>query len=340
MRKLRFAFAMIGIAFVTIIVYILLHESGHALVAALCGAENIKISILHAHTWWTGGNFTATTLSLCHMAGVVLPVCVSCAGILFYSKDCKNLIYHMAYAYFVVSATGAVLAWVLLPVYSMFAPLPDTTDDVARFLNNSSVSPILVSLGSALVFLFSIFLAKRKEIFQVLIHTIKDIRDGGTDCNTCLSKKAIFGVTAAVLTAILIAVLPELPDILTKPILSLSVTEEIPETKTVKSFDIHQEKQYHFQIKLKAEGLLADIRILDAEQASVYQLLSGQASASGTISLAPGTYTLSVTYLTDADMFERQCSAWGHSFDDAQMKDFRSIYEQEARLSRLLFVIK
>ena len=139
-RKLRFSFTMLAMMFASIILYIFVHESGHALVAILCGARNVKISIVSAHTYWTGGSFTAITDALCYVAGVALPVCVSWTAMIFYSKSRKVLIYHIAYFFFFIVSISSVLTWVGIPAYCMFAPFPDQNDDVARFLNSSDIS--------------------------------------------------------------------------------------------------------------------------------------------------------------------------------------------------------
>lgn len=68
--KLRFGFAVLAMMLVSIVMYIIIHESGHALVAALCGADNVKISILSSITWYTGGSFTAITEALFNVAGI------------------------------------------------------------------------------------------------------------------------------------------------------------------------------------------------------------------------------------------------------------------------------
>ena len=60
-RTTLFAVASI---LVSLPVYIILHEGGHALVAVLCGARITKFSVLGAYTTYEGGTFTAVTLSL------------------------------------------------------------------------------------------------------------------------------------------------------------------------------------------------------------------------------------------------------------------------------------
>ena len=48
--------------------YIVLHESGHALTAVLCGARITQFRILGAYMAYEGGIFTPFTLSLFHIS--------------------------------------------------------------------------------------------------------------------------------------------------------------------------------------------------------------------------------------------------------------------------------
>lgn len=73
-RKILSLFASI---LFTIPVYIILHEGGHALIALSCGARITEFSILGAYMRYGGGTFTALTLSLFYIAGMLLPVLIS-----------------------------------------------------------------------------------------------------------------------------------------------------------------------------------------------------------------------------------------------------------------------
>lgn len=342
-NKLRFFFTMIAIAFVSIIMYIFVHESGHALVAILCGASNVRISIVSAHTWWMGGSFTAGTEALSNVAGAALPVCVSWTAMIFYSKEHKSFVYHMIYFLFFVISISSMLAWVVIPAYSIFASFPDQSDDVVKFLNTSGISHVIVSLGGVIVILFSIFIAARKQLLKDLIQLAKDIRNVKTnsDVEISVSNKSMAGLAIAVLIAIFITVLFELPDMMAKPIVSFTIADEVPEETTYKTFDIQEENIYYFQTKLDAEGLLVDIGISDQAQELVFQnLIYDQADSNCTFNLSPGTYTLSVTYLPNEDIFDRYCSTMDYHFEDWEMENFSSVYEHEAKVSRLFIELK
>lgn len=341
-HKLRFFFTMFAMVSVSIIAYVFVHESGHALVAILCGAGNVRISIISAHAWWTGGSFTAGTEAFSNAAGAALPVCVSWTAMMFYSKENKSFVYHMIYFLFFVISISSILAWVVIPAYSIFAPFPDQTDDVVKFLNTSGISPVIVSLGGVIVILFSIFIAARKQLLKDLIQLAKDIRNAkrNREVEITVSNKSMAGIALAVLIAILVTALFELPDVIAKPIVSFSITDEVP-AATYKTFDIQEENIYHFQTKLNAEGVLVDISISDQAQELVFQnLIYDQTDSNCTFYLSPGTYTLSVTYLTNADMFDRYCSIMDYHFEDWDMENFSSVYEHEAKLSGLFIELK
>lgn len=344
-RKLRFSLTILAMMFVSIIMYIFVHESGHALVAILCGARNVKISIVSAHTWWTGGSFTAITDALCYVAGAALPVCVSWTAMIFYSKSRKGLIYHIAYFFFFIVSISPVFAWVGIPAYSMFAPFPDQTDDIASFLNSSDIPPIIVSLTGVIVILISIFIAIKKQLFSTFIQLAKDLRNINTNTNSesaiFVSNKSLAGVSITVLFAILISVLLELPSMMAKSILTFSIADGVPEAGTYGTFEIEQENEYDFHVQLDAEGLLVVVCISNEAQELVFRdMIWDKLYSNSTFYLSPGTYTLSLTYLTDVDLCKSYCSTMDYHFEDWEMEKFVSIYERETKLSSLFVELR
>lgn len=145
----------------------------------------------------------------------------------------------------------------------------------------------------------------------------------------------------AVLAAILITILMELPGMTAKPILSLAITDGVPETTTYTTFEIRQENAYYFQTHLDAEGLLVVVGILNEAQELVFQNLTwDQLESNSTFNLSPGTYTLSLTYLPDVASFNRYCSTMDYHFEDWEMENFASIYERETKLSSLFVELR
>lgn len=338
-NKIKAIFSFAAITLVSLFAYIFLHESGHALVAILCGAQISKLSILQAHTWWSGGNFTDVTSSLCHAAGVLLPIGVSLMGILFYRRKFENTIYRLIFPFFIMISTATLIVWVLFPALSLYITLPEQ-EDVTKFLRSSGLEPMVVSLGSAALILLMIFLVSKKGMFQNLVCTMKLLASPDVDGNGCFSKRAICGLAFAVLTTIFVTVLCELPEMLARPMVDITADGEIAATGLERTFHVRHAGDYRFHVQLEAEGVLTDIRILDSEQNLHYQMLAEKASSNGTIYLDEGLYTLSVIYLTEINAFQQYCSDMNYEFDEAAIKELQSVFEREIKMPRLSISVK
>lgn len=337
--KRRAVFAIVAMAFISVIIYIFIHESGHGIIAALCGAHITRLSIVEAHTWWTGGDFTSLTLALCFAAGVLLPVCISFIGVIFYKRNYDNPVYRLMYPWCIIISTAALSVWVLFPIMSMFISLP-VSDDVAKFLRSSGLHPMLVSFVSAALMLVMILLIKRKGMFQNLISTLKAMINPETDGKVFFSKRSIRGLTVAVLLVISVTVLLELPDKLSRPVITIAATGEIDEAGLEKSFEIRRAGDYHFDIQLDVKGTLADVRVCDSEQKLVYQTLTEKAFANGTFYLNDGECTISVIPLPDINTFRQYCKDMNYGFDEEAVEEMESVYEHEVQPPYLSFVIK
>lgn len=154
------------------ILYIFLHEGGHALVAVLCGAKITSFSIIGAHTSATGGNYTQAAAALLHLAGMLLPVVCSACYILFcFRRNREGDFYRMFSLFFWLMPTASLLAWVFVPIAFMAGDITNP-DDVIQFLNVSGIHPILVMSLSAAAFAGAVLLAWKKGIIQMWLDLI------------------------------------------------------------------------------------------------------------------------------------------------------------------------
>lgn len=147
-RKILSLFASI---LFTIPVYIILHEGGHALIALSCGARITEFSILGAYMRYEGGTFTALTLSLFYIAGMLLPVLISIAYMLLYRDAAQSVFYRIFSFLFPLILTAPALAWGIVPLLYLSDQAPPG-DDVTGFIESSGASPWAVLLGAVLLF--------------------------------------------------------------------------------------------------------------------------------------------------------------------------------------------
>ncbi|MDE7223528.1 MAG: hypothetical protein K2O34_07090, partial [Acetatifactor sp.] len=159
-------------AFLEIIVYIFLHEAGHALVAVSCGAKITAFSIVGAFTSSTGGNYTQATYSLLNIAGMAFPLIISvCYMMLFFRKNKKGEFYRIFSMFFILMPAMSLLAWVIVPIAFMAGDTANP-DDVIQFLNTSGIHPVIVMVLALILFVGIVFAAWKRGIPQMWINML------------------------------------------------------------------------------------------------------------------------------------------------------------------------
>ena len=167
--------SVLGSVFLVLILYIILHESGHCLVAVLCGAKITEFSVLSAHMSYEGGTFNASTASLLNAAGLLLPLLISGVYMLFYSKTSQNTFYRIFSFMFGLLPFFSLIAWVFVPLLYLSGNAP-AYDDVTQFLDNSGMNPWIVCLAAALLLTCGFALAWKKKIVQNYWQTCRGAR--------------------------------------------------------------------------------------------------------------------------------------------------------------------
>lgn len=166
-------FTMVS-AMAAVLLYIFLHELGHCIVAAACGAEISQFSILAAHMSYTGGNYTKLSDLCLHANGMVFPLIVSNIYMLLYKKKPRNSFYCILSFFIVLIPIASAFAWVFVPIVYMMGNAP-AGDDVTKFLNKfSSVhSPVWVSVAALMLIIISVMVMIKKRILQNYLETLK-----------------------------------------------------------------------------------------------------------------------------------------------------------------------
>jgi len=157
-------------------IYIFLHESGHAIVAIMYGAENVRISIFTARMTAGFVEYTPFTHSLMNAAGMLFPVIIFSIIALAYNSKKTNILYRCFYYSIVPITIGPVFAWVLVPIIGMLSGLPPG-DDVTKFINNSGWHPGVVMVLALVLIALLVLLFWVKGILQLFVTTNKQLKN-------------------------------------------------------------------------------------------------------------------------------------------------------------------
>lgn len=164
---------VVSAAVIEVVIYIFLHESGHALVGLACGAKISAFSIVGAYTSLTGGTFNIFTSSLLKAGGMVFPLAISLLYILFiFDKNKDKFFYRLFSMFFSLVPVMSLWTWILVPVAYM-AGDKTTPDDVIQFLNISGIHPVIIMSVSLLVFILMGLLAWKRGIVQIWIELVR-----------------------------------------------------------------------------------------------------------------------------------------------------------------------
>lgn len=169
--------SVFGSVILVMFFYIVLHESGHCLVAIFCGARITEFSILGAHMSYEGGTFNSITLPLLNAAGMLMPVIVSGAYIAFYSNKRDSIFYRIYSFMFALIPFFSLIAWIFVPILYMRGTAP-AADDVTQFINNSGLNPWIVCLTAGIMLFCGVFFAWKKRILQNYWEACRGVRSG------------------------------------------------------------------------------------------------------------------------------------------------------------------
>lgn len=180
MERKKIIGSLIGSIWLALLIYIILHEGGHALVGILCGATVSEFNILEAYVVCEGGNFNQITSALFNLAGMLLPLLISWIYLVFYQKQVASIFYRIFSAVFIMATTCSTVAWVVVPIIYMVGT-PNPQDDIVKFIEITGISPILLS-GIALVLIgISCLGIWRKQVLRNYFLTMRKIKGNDHD---------------------------------------------------------------------------------------------------------------------------------------------------------------
>ena len=177
-RRIKKILRVIPAAFCALLLYVILHEGGHTIVAILAGSRitEFNISLSNAHMSFEGGYYTPFMAMWREANGALLPLFIAYVYALLFRKESKNTFYRLFSFLFCLVNTASMIVWVVIPVLYMNGHY-DQGEDGFKFVNLFSryQSPVLVSIVALILFGTGIFLIVKKGILQAYIDEIRTI---------------------------------------------------------------------------------------------------------------------------------------------------------------------
>jgi len=306
-----------------IYLYTFLHEGGHALIAIMYGGriDNFVLGF-DAHVAHSGTNFTPIGESLSASAGALLPAVCLTVALIFYNQKVKNFIYHSIYFFMSIAITGSFLAWIAIPLISLFTA-PPAGDDVGKFLQVSGLNPLLVSFIALLIILLFVLLSYKKGVYSKFIEYLKALSQAeGTRLNKW---RAISFILIIALTgAFGFAFFQEMfPNKIFETSFSMNVQDN---QKAIKmAFEVKKNKTYKLNLSLAAEGMLTDIQIFDDKGSIVYQNLSEWMSLNSSLDLKAGNHLFVITFIRDPEVMVQHFKENEYTFSQNQIDMYKEL---------------
>ncbi len=308
--------------------YTLLHEGGHALVAVLYGGKINRLVLgFNAHVTYTGANFTRTGEALMNSAGALLPTVCMGIALAVYDRNVKHFVYHYLFALFSLAVTGSFAAWVAIPLISLFSA-PPAGDDVTKFLEVSGMDPLLVSVIALLIIVTFVYVTYKKGLHTKLREQLKASPKAE---NNARNKYLAIGVAMAgiILVSAVFAARQATPGKLLELNISMSINEAL---KTLEvPFEVKANRPYRMHLDLDAEGMVTDILICDDTGNIIYQNVGEWFELStvpGYPDLKPGKYMLVANFISDPEALLRYFDEKGYDFSPEQIDGFMEVLKK------------
>lgn len=144
-----------------IVVYMSLHEAGHALAITAVGGQVTDFVLgVNAHVGFTGVGLSRTDEAWIRVSGVLLPLLVLVPVAALRPARLPGHLLRGAQLVTVISFAATLAPWVVIPLVSLVA-VPPAGDDVTLFLEASGVPAVVLSVGAALTLTAVLLLARR-----------------------------------------------------------------------------------------------------------------------------------------------------------------------------------
>lgn len=174
MEKKKKVLLRLASAVLALVIYILLHETGHLIVMLSAGATIDEFSIITAHVSATGGEYTNLSDLWLHANGTLLPMLVAYIYMFFYKSNSEKSFYRLFSGMVALFPIAPMFSWLIIPFMYMGGNAP-IYDDVTNFLYNFShyFHPLIVSAVAAIIIGISIAFMIKKRIIHNFIAEVR-----------------------------------------------------------------------------------------------------------------------------------------------------------------------
>lgn len=153
-------------------IYLILHEGGHVLVAALCGAKIVEFNLLQGYVVVEGGTFNELSLALFYAAGLLVPVVVFIIYLILYNSKFQNVVYKVFSGFFTGVILFAIGVWVVVPILYLLGG-GNPNDDVIQLIKVLKINPLVVSIFATLLMGICGLGIWKKRILQNAYYVLK-----------------------------------------------------------------------------------------------------------------------------------------------------------------------
>ncbi len=332
-KKINLISTIMISAIATLVLYIFLHEFGHAIVILACGGRITEFSIFTAHVSSVGGAYTDAAALWMNVNGCVFPLICSYTYMLLYRREIRNKGYRIVSFLIVIFPTAGLLAWVFIPVLYINGGAP-AGDDCTRFLEilAKSHSPLWVTFCALLLMGLGITLMLKKRIItnyvevtkqQKTIDKVEQVKEYRNNSILVCDERRMADMKKRI--TIITCIIAGLLVLIGGTLLFLrkdmgAKTNEIRfgEMVTVSNgvaeptmsqlpIQVEKSSSYSFLLEWEAKqpGLLSGINIVNEQGESVFACTGESARIETLVQyLTAGEYTLEIHYLTSEEAFD------------------------------------
>ena len=312
--------------------YTFLHEGGHALVGLISNGRVDKMTLgLNAHVYISGARFNPFSEALNNISGVLLPVIFLTILLVFYNRNGRNSIIHTSYILLYFFVVGSLLAWLFVPLLSLFKIIPGN-DDISKFLNISGLHPIILSSVTSFIFCFLLYFGSKKGLFIKVQELMNEPRSGmPSGVSNFFNKKSILYFLLGLTLLLGYLFFIRQSEVL-RTSFSLEASSSMKDMRF--PFEITKSRVYNIDLNLKTMGILVDTQLYNESGQLIYHIIGEQVTLNKPLDLKKGSYSCLLTFMADATEMKEHFRINGYPLEEERIKMLERIFNKDLNMKR------